>query len=86
MIIHSNLSEMKNKILPTCLQGNYRNSLGEFRNISNGAPRPMAERTYACSPEPALVQTAGGGWLHSLLLLNCDWLGSCLPPNVIDMR
>ena len=30
MIIHSNLSKMKNKILWTCLQGNYRGSLGEF--------------------------------------------------------
>ena len=33
LIIHSNLSKMKNKILPTCLQGNYRDSLGEFSNI-----------------------------------------------------
>ena len=36
MIIHSNLSKMKNEILPTCLQGNYRNSLGEFRKTSHG--------------------------------------------------
>ena len=36
MIIHSNLSEMKNKILPTCSQGNYRDSLGEFSNTSHG--------------------------------------------------
>ena len=35
-IIHSNLSEMKNKILPTSLQGNYRDSLGEFNNTSYG--------------------------------------------------
>ena len=28
MTIHNNLSKMKNKILPTCLQGNYRDSLG----------------------------------------------------------
>ena len=37
MIIHSNLHvslEVKNKILPTCLQGNYRGSLGEFKNTS----------------------------------------------------
>ena len=34
MIVHSNLSKMKNKILPTCLQGNYRDSLGEFNNTS----------------------------------------------------
>ena len=26
MIIHSNLCKMKNKILPICLQGNYRDS------------------------------------------------------------
>ena len=37
MIIHSNLSEMKNKILPTCLQGNYRDGLGEFSNMSFSA-------------------------------------------------
>ena len=36
MIIHSNFSEMKNKILPTSLQGNYRDSLGEFSNASYG--------------------------------------------------
>ena len=36
MIVHCNLSEMKNKILPTCLQGNYRDSLGEFSNTSYG--------------------------------------------------
>ena len=34
MIIHSNLSDMKNKTLQTCLQGNYRDSLGEFSNTS----------------------------------------------------
>ena len=31
---HSNLSKMKTKILPTYLQGNYGDSLGEFCNIS----------------------------------------------------
>ena len=36
LIIYTNLSEMKNKILPTCLQGNYRYSLGEFSNTSYG--------------------------------------------------
>ena len=36
IIIHSNLSKMKNKIHPTCLQGNYRDSLGDFSNISYG--------------------------------------------------
>ena len=30
LIIHTNLSKMKNKILPTCVKGNYRDSLGEF--------------------------------------------------------
>ena len=37
MIIHSDLSKMKNKILQTPLQGNYRNSLGEFSSTSCGA-------------------------------------------------
>ena len=36
MIIHTYLSEMKNKTLPACLQGNYRDSLGEFSNMSHG--------------------------------------------------
>ena len=27
---------MKNQILPTCLQGNHRDSLGEFSNTSYG--------------------------------------------------
>ena len=30
MIIHRKLSKMKNKIVPTCLQGNYGDRLGEF--------------------------------------------------------
>ena len=30
MVIHCNLSKMKNKILLTYLQGNYNDSLGEF--------------------------------------------------------
>ena len=34
IIIHSNLSEMKNKFLPTCLLGNYGDGLGEFNNFS----------------------------------------------------
>ena len=36
MIIHRKLSKMKNKILPTCLQGNYGDSLGEFIKRSYG--------------------------------------------------
>ena len=36
MIIHRKLFKMKHKILPTCLQGNYGNSLGEFSNTSYG--------------------------------------------------
>ena len=36
IIIHSNLAKMKNKIVPTCLQRNYRYSLGEFSNTSYG--------------------------------------------------
>ena len=34
MIIHCNLSKVKNKIRPTCLQGNYSDSLGEFSSTS----------------------------------------------------
>ena len=44
MIIHSNLSKMKNKILPTCLQGNYRDSLGEFNNTRMSYGMFRAER------------------------------------------
>ena len=36
MVLHSNLSKMKNKILPNCQEGNYRNSFGEFSNTSYG--------------------------------------------------
>ena len=36
MIKQSNVSKIKDKILPTCLQGNYRHSLGEFSNMSRG--------------------------------------------------
>ena len=34
MIIYNNSSKMKNKVLPTCSHGNYRDSLGEFSNTS----------------------------------------------------
>ena len=34
MIKHRNISKIKNKILPTCLQANHRDSLGEFSNTS----------------------------------------------------
>ena len=33
--IRRKLSQMKNKILPTCLQGNFGDSLGEFSNASS---------------------------------------------------
>ena len=36
MIIHSNFSKMKNKIRLTYLQGNNKDSLGEFSNTSYG--------------------------------------------------
>ena len=36
MIIYSNLSQMKNNILSTYLQGNFRGRLGEFINTSYG--------------------------------------------------
>ena len=36
MIMYSILSKMKNKILPTCLQRNYRNSLREFSKTLYG--------------------------------------------------
>ena len=36
LIIHSNLFKLKNKIFPTCLQGNYRERLGEFSITSYG--------------------------------------------------
>ena len=42
MNIKSDLSKIINKILPTCLQGNYGDSLGEFSNMSYGMFR--AER------------------------------------------
>ena len=34
--MNRNLSNMKNKVLQTCLQGNYRASLGELSNTSYG--------------------------------------------------
>ena len=46
MIIHSKLSKMKNKILPTCLLGNYRHSLGEFSNTTYGMFRTERVNKY----------------------------------------
>ena len=54
MIIHSNLSKMKNIILPTCLQENYRDSLGELSNTSYGVFHGFAHarvlRNLICVP------------------------------------
>ena len=36
MVIHSNLSKMKNKIFATCLKGNNRDSSGKSSNTSYG--------------------------------------------------
>ena len=36
MIIHRNLSKSKNKMLPICIQGTSRGSLGKFNNTSYG--------------------------------------------------
>ena len=36
LLVHINLTSMKNKILPTWLQGNYIDSLGEFSITSYG--------------------------------------------------
>ena len=33
---HAQPFEMKNKILPTCFQGNYQDSLGEFSSTPSG--------------------------------------------------
>ena len=48
MIIHSNLSQMKNKILPNCLQGNYRGSLGEF-HLQNKLNFVYYQFRYICN-------------------------------------
>ena len=46
MIMHRKLSKMKNKILPTCLQGNCTDSLGEFSNTSYGVFGAETGLTY----------------------------------------
>ena len=46
MIIQSSLSKMKNKILPTCSQGNYRGTLGDFSNLSHGV---FGAQRFICS-------------------------------------
>ena len=52
MIMHSKLCKMKNKILPNCLQENYRDSRGEFNNTSRrvfGAARVSEKRLLLSS-------------------------------------
>ena len=34
---HSNLTKMKKEILPACLEGNYRDSLGESSDSDTGS-------------------------------------------------
>ena len=48
-IIQSNLSELKRKTLPTCLQVNYRNSLGEFSNASCGVFGAERVNPHCCT-------------------------------------
>ena len=40
------ISKMRNKILPSCLQGNYCDSLGEFSNTSHMHGMFGAERMF----------------------------------------
>ena len=47
MIICSNLSKMKNKTLPTCLEQNCRYSSGEFSNTSYGMFEAKRVKTKA---------------------------------------
>ena len=47
MIIHSNLSKMKNNILPTCLQGNHRDSLGEFSDMPYGVFGAVGNKVFS---------------------------------------
>ena len=59
MIIHRKLSKMKNKILPTCLQGNYEDSLGEFGNTSYGVVGTERVNTYfECERQKLLLSSA----------------------------
>ena len=55
MVIHCNLSKMKNKFLPTCLQGKYRDSLGEFSNV-----------LYYMFWAERLIRCCKGTWLIAL--------------------
>ena len=54
MIIYSNLAKMEKQILSSCLQGSYRDSLGEFSNASYGVFR--AERVNVLSRKQKLVK------------------------------
>ena len=59
MIIHRKPSKMKNKILPSCLHGNYGDNLGEFSNTSYGVVG--AERVNSCFKLLFIVELCGIG-------------------------
>ena len=68
MIIHSSLSKIKNKILPTCFEEYYRDSLREFNSTSYRVFE--AERGKHVAPKIVLE--------HSLVLLQF----SLMPPSL----
>ena len=63
--IHSTLSKIKKKIVPTCLQGNYRGSLGEFGNTSYGlfTVASMSQPSATFSQYAAQVTQAHSSYL-----------------------
>ena len=58
MIIQCNLSKMKHKILPTCSQGNFRDSIGGFSNTSNGMSGAERVKTFDKTLKPHFLKFA----------------------------
>ena len=77
MIIHSNWTKTINIILPTCLQGNYRDSLGDFSNscTSHGefwievkeivTTIPWSEGDWWLISKSVGADTEGNSWLSA---------------------
>ena len=70
-----NLPKMKNKILPTCLQGNYRDSLVEFNNTSHGVGREGLTETITGNYLVGFV----GPSKTKLSQMSCDGVVSVAP-------
>ena len=86
MIIHRKLSEMKNRTLPTCLQENCGDSLGEFLNTSYGEVEAERVKLLAIFSEPSQYFNWDSRRFSFSLCPFCYTIGNCIKFTNINVN